>query len=137
MIDKDKIIEELKKEHPIEEQIKFDNLNIQEELQKNTFMMYHYKELEMKEQAIYDDLEDKYNKLLRERYNYYRFEISEQLQKTEIEKYYLPGDPKVVKMKEILRKQKIRVDFFKICASAFEKRQWCMSSYSKNMSGML
>jgi hypothetical protein len=137
MIDEKKIIEDLKKEFPIEDQLKFDNLNIQEELQNNTFMMYHYKELEMKEQSIYSDLEDKYNKLLRERYNHYRFEVSEQLQKTEIEKYYLPGDPKIIKMKEILRKQQLRVDFFRICASAFDKRQWCMSSYSKNMNGML
>jgi len=137
MIDENKIFEDLKREYPIDEQVKFNNLNIQEELQNNTHMMIFYKELEMKEQSIYDELEDKYNKLVRKIYDYYRFEIDKQLQKTEIEKYYLPGDPKIIKMKEILRKQQLRINFFKMCSSAFEKRQWCMSSYSKNMSGML
>jgi len=45
-------------------------------------------------------------------YDHYRFDEDRGLTKTEIEKYYLPKDKKVKQMKGILRKQKVKVEFF-------------------------
>jgi hypothetical protein len=129
------VLDELKSNHDIESMVGFDNLNIQEKLQNNTFLMIKYKELYIREKAIYETLEDKYEKLKGMRYHHYRFESDLELKKAEIEAYYLPKDLKILQMKRILRMQKIRVDFFDTCAKAFEKRQWCMNTFSNNMRG--
>lgn len=127
------ILQKLKKNHNIEDMIKFDNLNLQNELQKNPYYIMKYKELYIREKNILDALEDKYDKVIGERYHFYRFESDENMTKTEIEKYYLPKDDKIIKLKKIMRKQKVKVDFFDACYKAFEKRQWSMKTFSENL----
>lgn len=135
MNEEEKILEELQVEHPIGDMIKFDNLGIQEAIRDNDFHAIRYKELWIKEMSIYEEMESLLDKLMAERYNHYRFEISESLQKVEIEKYYLPGDKKVLQMKKLLRKQKIRVEFFDMCAKAFNQRRWSLKVFSDNLRG--
>jgi len=127
------MINELKKVHNIESMIEFNNLNIQDELQKNPYYIMKYKELYIREKSILDHIEDKYDKVVGERYHFYRFESDENMTKTEIEKYCLPKDEKIIKLKKIMRKQKIRVEFFDACYKAFEKRQWSMKTFSENL----
>jgi len=133
MNSEEKILKKLKIKHDIESMISFDNLNIQEELQKNPYYIMKYKELCIREQNLLDEIQSKYDELVGKRYHFYRFESDENLTKTEIEKYYLPKDEKILKMKKIIRKQKIKVDFFDACYKAFEKRQWAMKTFSDNL----
>jgi len=128
----EKILEELKAEHNVDELISFTDIDIQEKLKENSFMVMKYKDLWIKEKATLEDLEDKLNTLISKRYNYYRFEIPESLTKPEIEKYYLPGDKKVIQMKSILRKQQVRVDFFSMIFTGLEKMQWNIKVFSDN-----
>ena len=130
--DEQKVLEELKMEHNIEEMMKFNNLNVQENLQDNTFLQVKYEELCIMERSKLDELQDKVDALIGERYHYYKFNNDEVLTKPEIEKYYLPKDKRIMAAKKLLRLQKIRVDFFDTCAKAFNKRQWCMSTFSQN-----
>lgn len=129
----DKIIEKLKNEHPIEEEVSFNEFNLYEKLEKNAFLLVQYGEFLNKERAEYEYIEGLRDKLIGQRYDYYRFEYDKSLQKTEIEKYYLVKDEKIIKMNSILNKQKARVDFFEICVSALTKQGWNMKSYSENM----
>jgi hypothetical protein len=133
MNSEEKILKKLKIKHDIESMISFDNLNIQEELQKNPYYIMKYKELYIREQNLLDEIQSKYDELIGKRYHFYRFESDEKLTKTEIEKYYLPKDEKILKMKKIIRKQKVKVDFFDACYKAFEKRQWAMKTFSDNL----
>jgi len=133
MNSEEKILRKLKEKHDIESMISFDNLNIQEELQRNPYYIIKYKELYIKEQNLLDEIQSKYDELVGKRYHFYRFESDENLTKAEIEKYYLPKDEKIIKMKKIIRKQKIKVDFFDACYKAFEKRQWAMKTFSDNL----
>ena len=133
MNSEEKILRKLKEKHDIESMISFDNLNIQEELQRNPYYIIKYKELYIKEQNLLDEIQSKYDELVGKRYHFYRFESDENLTKAEIEKYYLPKDEKIIKMKKIIRKQKIKVDFFDACYKAFEKRQWSMKTFSDNL----
>ena len=128
----EKILEELKAEHNVDELISFTDIDIQEKLKENSFMVMKYKDLWIKEKATLEDLEDKLNTLISKRYNYYRFEIPENLTKVEIEKYYLPGDKKIIQMKTILRKQQVRVDFFSMIFTGLEKMQWNIKVFSDN-----
>jgi hypothetical protein len=71
--------------------------------------------------------------LIGQRYDFYRFEYDKELQKPEIEKYYIPKDKMVVQMKNIMMKQKIRVDFFKVCVNGLKSSQWNMKTFSSNL----
>jgi hypothetical protein len=127
------IVNQLRNEYPIEELVQFNEIDIQEKLQKSAYLIIQYEDLLKKEQMVYQDLENKYEALLGKRYNYYRFEIDKELQKPEIEKYYLPQDKQVRQMKKILLKQDIRVNFFKICVKGLNDMRWNMGTFSKNL----
>lgn len=129
----EKIIKELKKEHPIDEMVKFSEIDIMEKLQKNTDMVVRYREIYYLEKYKLENIEDMYEKLLGKRYEYYRFEDDREWTKVEIEKYCLPADEKVLKMKKVMARQKIRVRFFETAYKAFEKLQWNMKVYSDNL----
>ena len=131
-IDKDKIITDLLEEHPIHELVKFSDLDLQEKLKDNSFMITKYQDLYDREKFRYEELEDLYDKLAGIRYDYYRFEIDKNLQKIEIEKYYLPKDAKMVKMKRILRRQEVKVRFFELCVKGFINQGWRMKTWVDN-----
>lgn len=129
----ERIIEELKKEHPIDEMVKFSEINLMEKIQQNDFMIVKYRELCYKEEFKLEELEDKFEKLQGQRYKFYRFEDDKEWTKVEIEKYCLPADKKILQMKKIIAKQKARVRFFEMCYKAFEKLQWSLKTYSDNL----
>ncbi len=76
-----------------------------------------------------DILADKLESLIGRRYDFYRFEFEKDLTKIEIERYYLPNDGYIKKMKQIIRRQNIKVRFFKMCYQAFDKQQWNMKLF--------
>lgn len=131
--DEEKILKDLNEEHPIEELIKFDEFTVQETIKTNMAQAVHYYDLYQKELYKLDHLNDLLEKLKGKRYKYYRFESDEGWQKPEIEKYCLPADSKVLKMKKIIRRQEIRVRFFEMCYKAFEKREWSIKNYLETL----
>jgi len=129
----DKIIKKLLEKHPIEEMVKFDDLNLQERLRDVSFQVIKYRELYYAELSKQEYLESKYDKLVGIQYDHYRFGIDKELTKVEIEKYYLPKDEKVLHMKEIMRKQKMKTRFFELCYKGFERQGWSMKTFSENL----
>lgn len=129
------IIEELKVDHPIDELVKFSDIDIQEKLMENPFMIVKYRELYYRELAQLDNLNDLMDKLMGERYKHYRFEDEKEWSKPEIEKYCLPSDKKIQKMRKIIHKQEMRVRFFEMCYKAFEKQGWSMKSFIDTLKG--
>ena len=126
----EKIFNELKEMHPIDELIKFDDINIGEKLQENEMMVVKYKELYYNELSVLEELERKLEALNGIRYQWYKFEDEKEWQKPEIEKYCLPQDKKILHMKKIIQKQQIRVRFFEMCYRSFERRGWNMKVFS-------
>lgn len=124
------ILNKLKEEYKIEELVRFDETNIDQRLEENVFQSIKFKEMYYKELATLEELERKYEALQGTRYKYYRFEDNHQWQKPEIEKYCLPSDPKIIKMKRIISKQKVKVRFFEIAYKAMEQVGWRMKTYS-------
>jgi hypothetical protein len=129
----EQIIDELKKDHPIEEMIKFSEINLMEKLQENSFMIVKYREHYYLELFKLEELEDKYDKLVGLRYQHYRFEDDKEWTKVEIEKYCIPSDSKILQFKRIMARQKARVRFFEIAYKAFEQVGWRMKTYSDNL----
>lgn len=131
----EKLFNELKEKHPIDEMVKFSELDIDEKLQENTGRLVDYRDLYHKSLSELDRLTDLLDKLIGVRYKYYRFDCNEKWVKAEIEKYCLPTDPKIIKMKKIIRRQEIKVRFFEMCWKAFEKQQWSMKLFMETLKG--
>ena len=131
----DEIVKKLLKEHPIHELVKFSDLDIQENLENNSFNIVKYKELYYKELAAMELLEDKYEKLVGIRYKFYRFEDDKEWTKVEIEKYCLPADKKIIQMKGIMAKQKAKVRFFDMCYKGLEQQGWRMKTFVDTLRG--
>ena len=129
----EQIIDELKKEHPIDEMIRFSEINLMEKLEENSFMIVKYREHYYLELSKLEKLEDNYDKLLGIRYQYYKFDDDKEWTKVEIEKYCLPTDIKILQLKKIMARQKIRVRFFEIAYKGFEQAGWRMKTYSDNL----
>jgi len=118
------IIDKLVAEHDIEKLIQFTDINIQEKIRENALMIVKYRDLYHAELGQLEVLEDKLEALKGKRYHHYRFEYEKELTKVEIERYYLPQDPFILKMNKLIRRQKVKVRFFEMCYKAFEKQQW-------------
>lgn len=127
--DAKEVLEKLVVEHPIEDMIQFTDINIQEKIKENTRNVVKYNDLYQKHLATLDVLVDKLEALMGQRYNFYRFEHEKDLTKIEIERYYLPNDVYIKKMKTIIRRQNIKVRFFKLCYQAFDKMGWSMKLF--------
>ena len=123
------IVEQLKKEHDIEELVSFSDIDIQERIKDNAFLIVRYRELYNKELQQLENIEILLDKLIGERYKYYRFEDEREWDKTEIKNYCIPSDSKVIKMKQILQKQKIRVRFFETCFKGLEHQGWRIKTW--------
>jgi hypothetical protein len=126
---REEILLDLYAQFPIDEMVKFSELDIQEKLQENPYWIVKFRDLYNKAMAEYEHMETLYDKLAGERYDWYRFESEREIDKHEIKNYYLPKDKKIVQMKQIMARQKVKVDFYKMCLQGMEQQGWRMKSY--------
>jgi hypothetical protein len=124
------IFEQLHQEHQIEDIVKFNEIDIAEKLQNNSFLIIKYKELYYEELAKLEILERKMDALKGILYKHYRFNDVHEWQKKEIEDFCIPSDAKMIKMKKIISKQQIRVRFFDTCWRALDKMGWNMKNFT-------
>lgn len=130
--EKDEIINELLNEWPIYDDVSYSEFDIADKMQINPYKLMKYQDQLNTERDYYDKLQDLYEKLQGEQYHKYRFEMDEELSKPEIERYYLPKDSKIQKMKKLIRKQKIRVSFFEACVKGLDRQYWSMKEFREN-----
>ena len=132
---REEILADLYAEYPIDEMVRFSELDLQEKLQENPFWIVKFRDLFNRAQAEYVYLETLYEKCVGDRYDYYRFESERELDKFEIKNYYIPRDKKIIQMKNILARQKVKVDFYKMCLQGMEQLGWRMKSYIDTLRG--
>lgn len=125
----DDIIEKLEVKYPISDEIGFNEYNIAEKLQNHAFLLIKYNRLLLKEKQNLEKLQEILNKVTGEKYHFYRFNFDEQLTKTEIEKYYLPKEPEIIKVQKLIQKQEIIVGFFETAVKALEAVGWNMKNF--------
>ena len=132
---REEILADLYAEFPIDEMVKFSELDLQEKLQENPFWIVKFRDLFNKANAEYMYLETLYEKCVGDRYDHYRFESERELDKYEIKNYYIPRDKKVIQMKYILARQKVKVDFYKTCLQGMEQQGWRMKTFCDVLRG--
>ena len=125
----EKVLEKLKEKFPIEEDLTFNEYTIQSKIEKHSYLLMKYHHQFINAKAKVNKLEEEYEKLVGEKYDYYRFNFEENLTKTEIEKYYLVKDKDILKLKQAIRIQTIVIDFFEMCVKELESMNWSIKSY--------
>jgi len=127
--ERDQIIKELKEEYPIEDQVSFNEFDLQDKLEKNTFLFFQYQDLYYKERSNLEYLQSLKNRLIGKLYDKFKFDDPRNLDKKEIEKYYIPNDKKFVDIEKLIARQQVRVEFFEIAAKAVDKMGWAIKNY--------
>lgn len=126
----EEIVNDLEARYSIRNQIEgLNEINAQDKLSNLDFKILEYKEMANKEEYILNELNDKMEQLIGMRYDHYRFSFDKNLTKQEIEKYYLPKDKKIILMKNIIKKQEIRYNWFKVCSQVLDKQQWTIKNF--------
>ena len=133
MSTENEILNKLLKEYDIESEVEFNEFNLAEKIQNNSFILMKYNHKLIEEKSILEKLKDILEKKVGERYHYYRFNFDEELTKSEIEKYYLPKDDELKKLKKLINEQKIRVDFFETATKAIESQKWNMKNFIESL----
>jgi hypothetical protein len=129
----DDILNELREQHNIEELLNFNELNIQEKLAVNSSKVYHYTELYQKALNKYNGILELRDQLIGEKYHTIKTKSDVLLKQGEIEKYYLSKDKDVIKINEVVKRQKAYVDFYDNIRKALEKQSWNMQTYLKSL----
>lgn len=132
-IDENKVISELEKEYDISELLDFNEFNIGEKLQWNSFMVEKFRMIYISEKQKLGRLETNFNEAAGKKYDYYKYKDGRDLGKVEIERYYLPSDPELVRMKKIMQLQEVRVQFFEAITEAFKSMGYNMKNFLQNL----
>lgn len=128
----DEVIAELYEKNNIESLLGFNETNIQEKLSVNSAKIYHFTELYQRAKNEYDGICEIRDKLMADKYNYYKTHSDVLLKQGEIERYYLLADKDIIKMNKVVRQQKAYVDFYDNVRKALEKQSWNMQTFLKS-----
>ena len=129
IVDEKNILEALSKEYKIMELLEFNEFTIEEKYAKNAYLYMYFRDLYTLENAKLDRINVLIDDVKGKLYDHYRFNFDKTLTKSEIEMYYIPRDPAIVKLNKAYTEQKLRVDFFSSCTKAFDKQGWNMKGF--------
>ena len=132
-VDNSPILKKLIEEYPIDNLLDFNEFNVKEKLQHNAFVQEQFRLIYISEKRSYNKLEEKLSKLTGERYDYYKYKNNKALSKTEIERYYLPKDENLDRLKQLLQLQEVKVAFFESMADAFKAQGFNMKTFVENL----
>ncbi len=124
-------IEEYFLKYPVDMLVTFNDDNIKTKLQENVDQVFKFKKLLFISEAKYNELEDLYDEVISDQFDWYKFEYDKSLNTLEIKEFYIRKDPKVKQIKRFLNKQKIRMNFFKLCLDCFLNQGERMRDYLK------
>jgi hypothetical protein len=127
-INKDALLKKLDEMYDVEEQLMFNEFNIKQKTEQNGYYQKQFKLLHLTELSRLERLKERLEKETGKLYQALKNgEVS--LTKAEIEKYYLPTNEDIIKIKGAIAKQETIVKFFELILKAFESQQWNMKTW--------
>ena len=133
-LNSDAIFRKLEDDYNVYDLLTFNEFNIQERLERLSFHMKDFRLKFLQEQSKLGAVQDRLDKVIADKYIALK-EGSVVLTKTEIEKYYLPTDEKIIELRGLVRKQELRTKYFETVWQAMDKLQWNMKLYCDNSKG--
>lgn len=132
-INENRILAKLQQEYDVFNLLSYNEYDVNEKVQYNPFHTEQFRLLARDEKSklseIYNELEAKRSEI----YRYYKEESQLSLNKTEIEKYYLPGNEEIQELKKKITEQETRVEFFEAVYDAFKSQAWLMKQFLQNL----
>jgi hypothetical protein len=135
-IDREKVLVSLKEKYPIEQFITFNEFDLKEKEEILPFKLNEFQEYLYKEEALYEDLIEKRDILIAEKYDYYKFHGDKRLSPSEIKEYYLKKEPDIIAFNKNIKTQKWIVDYFTGCVKTLDKMFWLIKDYIKTVRGI-
>jgi len=117
--------------YPIDMMLSFNNENLLDKLKDNCDQLVRFEKLFLIAEAKYIEMEDLYQEVVSEQYDWYKFEFDRSLNTAEIKEFYIRKDPKVKQIKRLLDKQKIQKNFFELCIKSYLRQGERMHDYIK------
>jgi len=124
-------IEEYFLKYPVDMLMSFNSENIKEKIKDNVVQLFNFKKLFLIADSKYIEMEDLYQEVISEQFDWYKFEYDRSLSTVEIKEFYIHKDPKVKQIKRLLVKQKIQKNFFKLCIESLLNQGDRMHDYLK------
>jgi len=124
-------VEEYLLKYPVDMMMTFNNENIKDKIKDNVAQLFNFKKLFLIAESKYIEMEDLYQEVISEQFDWYKFEYDRSLTTDEIKEFYIHKDPKVKQIKRVLVKQKIQKNFFKLCIESLIKQGDRMRDYIK------
>ena len=127
-LNEDVLFAKLESEYGVYDLLNFNEFNLKGRLERLAYHMKDFKLKYLQELAKVEQVQDHLDKVIGEKYQALKNgEVS--LTKTEIEKYYLTTDTRVLEIKGLLRKQELRAEYFKAVWDCMEKLGWNIKNY--------
>lgn len=127
------VIAELMEIWNTEELLTFNETNIQYKLERNSSEIWKFTELFHKEKNELDKILELKERLTGQLYDHYKTKVQLDLKPSEIEKFYIPKDHRMIMISRLARQQKWVVDFYDGLRKSLEKMQWNMKSFLDSM----
>ena len=128
------LLSELQRDWPILEAVSYNELNIGEKLQNQTYELMKFNDQYIKAKVRMDELVDIKNRLVGKLYDKYRFDHDKALTSREIENYYIPNNADIIKVNNAISKQNIVISYFEMCVKAINQLQWNIKLYLQDRS---
>lgn len=122
-INENNILKLLEERYDVDELLLFNEFDIKEKSETNPYKQKEFKLLFLNHSGNLQRLRDKLETETGKKYQAIK-EGDVALTKQEIEKYYLPCDEELIKLKGKIAKLEIVVKYFEIVHKAFESQQW-------------
>lgn len=120
----DDILKELQLEYDVFDLITINEFTVKEQIEKNPFYQEQFRLLFLKEKGKLMRLELLRDEYIGKLYDELKYKSDLNLTKTEIEKYYIPKDDMVIKMRKLELKTEIRMGFFDAVWESFKQQGW-------------
>lgn len=131
--DENSILAELQKEYDIFDMLSYNEYNAMEKIERNAYYTEQFRLLWTTEKAKLWELNREYESKRGELYHYYRFESDLKLNKTEVEKYYLPQNEELNELRRKIEEQQVRCEFFEALHDAFKTQGWQLKQYIQSL----
>ena len=132
-INESSILAELQREYDVFDLLSYNEYNALEKIERNPYLAEQFKLLRIREESKKKELEREFERRRGELYHQYRFENEIKLNKTEVEKYYLPQNEELNEMQKQIEEQQIRVEFFEALQEAFKTQGWQLKQYIQSL----
>ena len=133
-IDEDKILKKLQEEYAeYIENLNFNEFNVGDRARENAYMVEHFRLLAISEKNKLKRIEEQINTKAGELYNHYKYEDDRELSKVEIERYYLPTNGELNRLKRLYAMQEVKVGFFDVMAESFKSQGFSIKNFLDNL----